>query len=101
MYTRYAEAAGLKIEPMESSPSELGGLKEMIFKSQVRQCSGSCATRAACTRATRAGHRGAGADSHFYRDSRRAPEAEEVDFELKPDEIRVEVCRAGGPGGQA
>jgi peptide chain release factor 1 len=28
------------------------------------------------------------------------PEAEEVDFELKPDEIRIEVCRAGGPGGQ-
>jgi hypothetical protein len=28
------------------------------------------------------------------------PEAEEVDLELKPDEIRVEVCRAGGPGGQ-
>ncbi len=28
------------------------------------------------------------------------PEAEEVDLELKPDEIRIEVCRAGGPGGQ-
>ncbi|HWB58692.1 MAG TPA: peptide chain release factor-like protein, partial [Chthoniobacteraceae bacterium] len=28
------------------------------------------------------------------------PEAEEVDLELKPEEIRIEVCRAGGPGGQ-
>src|SRR6202035_756436 len=28
------------------------------------------------------------------------PEAEDVDLELKPDEIRIEVCRAGGPGGQ-
>jgi peptide chain release factor 1 len=28
------------------------------------------------------------------------PEAEEVDLELKADEIRIEVCRAGGPGGQ-
>src|SRR5207237_4464668 len=28
------------------------------------------------------------------------PEAEEVDFELKPDELRIEVCRSGGPGGQ-
>ena len=28
------------------------------------------------------------------------PEAEEVELELKPDEMRIEVCRAGGPGGQ-
>src|SRR5262249_9103494 len=28
------------------------------------------------------------------------PEAEEVDLEIKPDELRIEVCRAGGPGGQ-
>src|SRR5438270_11974796 len=32
MYNRYAESAGLKIESMDSSPSELGGLKEVIFK---------------------------------------------------------------------
>src|SRR2546423_8752755 len=32
MYHRYAESAGLKIESMDSSPSELGGLKEVIFK---------------------------------------------------------------------
>src|SRR4030095_13926458 len=32
MYTRYAEAAGLKTEDLESSPSELGGLKDVIFR---------------------------------------------------------------------
>jgi peptide chain release factor 1 len=32
MYHRYAETAGLKIEDLESSPSELGGLREAIFK---------------------------------------------------------------------
>src|SRR5207237_6530597 len=32
MYNRYAEAAGLKAEDLESSPSELGGLKESIFR---------------------------------------------------------------------
>src|SRR5205085_8987796 len=32
MYNRYAESAGLKTEDLESSPSELGGLKEVIFR---------------------------------------------------------------------
>src|SRR5437773_4218293 len=32
MYNRYAESAGLKVEDLESSPSELGGLKESIFR---------------------------------------------------------------------
>jgi len=32
MYSRYAESKGLKLETLESSPSELGGLKEMIFR---------------------------------------------------------------------
>ena len=31
MYTRYADAQGWKVEPMDSSPSDLGGYKEIIF----------------------------------------------------------------------
>jgi hypothetical protein len=47
MYNRYAETAGLKIEDLESSPSELGGLKETIFKISANRFFGSCVMKAA------------------------------------------------------
>ena len=101
MYARYAEAAGLKIEPLESSPSELGGLKEMIFQvsgegvfRKLRYESGvHRVQRVPATEAQGRIHTSTATVAVL-------PEAEEVDLELKPDEIRIEVCRAGGPGGQ-
>ena len=101
MYNRYAEARGLKVEEMESSPSELGGLREVIFKvsgqavfRQIRYESGvHRVQRVPATEAQGRIHTSTATVAVL-------PEAEEVDFELKPDEIRVEVCRAGGPGGQ-
>jgi len=53
MYNRFAESAGLKIESMDSSPSELGGLKEVIFKvsgESVFRKSQSCRRNHAGTR---------------------------------------------------
>jgi len=101
MYSRYAEAHGLKIEQMESSPSELGGMREVIFKvsgqavfRQIRYESGvHRVQRVPATEAQGRIHTSTATVAVL-------PEALEVDFELKPDEIRVEVCRAGGPGGQ-
>jgi peptide chain release factor 1 len=101
MYCRYGEANGLKIEQLESSPSELGGLKEVIFKvsgqavfRQLRYESGvHRVQRVPATEAQGRIHTSTATVAVL-------PEAEEVDFELKPDELRIEVCRAGGPGGQ-
>jgi peptide chain release factor 1 len=101
MYTRYAETAGLKIEPLESSPSELGGLKEVIFKvigegvfRKLRYESGvHRVQRVPATEAQGRIHTSTATVAVL-------PEAEEVDLELKPEELRIEVCRAGGPGGQ-
>ena len=101
MYTRYIDAAGLKIEPMDSSPSELGGLKEVVFRvsgeavfRRLRYESGvHRVQRVPATEAQGRIHTSTATVAVL-------PEAEEVDLELKPDEIRVEVCRAGGPGGQ-
>ena len=101
LYSRYAETIGLKIEPLESSENELGGLREMIFKvsgdgvfRKLRYESGvHRVQRVPATEAQGRIHTSTATVAVL-------PEAEEVDFELKPDELRIEVCRAGGPGGQ-
>jgi peptide chain release factor 1 len=101
MYTRYAEAQGWKVEAMDSNPSDLGGFKEIIFsvigsdvykrlkwESGVHRVQRVPATEAqgrihtsTCTVAV-------------------LPEAQEVDIDIKPEEIEVTVCRASGKGGQ-
>src|SRR5213596_958050 len=101
MYNRYAESAGLKIESMDSSPSELGGLKEVIFKVSGESVFRKLRYESGVHRVQRVPATEAQGRIHTSTATVAVlPEAEEVDLELKPDEIRIEVCRAGGPGGQ-
>jgi peptide chain release factor 1 len=101
MYHRFAESAGLKVEDLESSPSELGGLKEAIFKlsgdsvfRKLRYESGvHRVQRVPATEAQGRIHTSTATVAVL-------PEAEDVDLELKPEDLRIEVSRAGGPGGQ-
>ena len=101
MYNRYAESAGLKTEDLESSPSELGGLKEVIFRvageavfRKLRYESGvHRVQRVPATEAQGRIHTSTATVAVL-------PEAEDIDIDLKPDELRIEVSRAGGPGGQ-
>lgn len=101
MYCRYAETKGLKIEQLESSPSELGGLREIIFKTSGEAVFRKLRYESGVHRVQRVPATEAQGRIHTSTATVAVlPEAEEVDFELKPDEIRIEVCRAGGPGGQ-
>jgi peptide chain release factor 1 len=101
MYSRYAEAVGLKIEPLESSPSDLGGYKEIIFKVSGEGVFRKLRFESGVHRVQRVPATEAQGRIHTSTATVAVlPEAEEVDLELKPDEIRIEVCRAGGPGGQ-
>ena len=101
MYSRYAEATGLKVEPMESSPSELGGFREMIFRVSGSSVFRKLRYESGVHRVQRVPATEAQGRIHTSTATVAVlPEAEEVDLELKPDEIRIEVCRAGGPGGQ-
>src|SRR3954470_4710982 len=101
MYNRYAETAGLKIEDLESSPSELGGLKETIFKISGEAVFRKLRYESGVHRVQRVPATEAQGRIHTSTATVAVlPEAEEVDFELKPEDLRIEVCRAGGPGGQ-
>ncbi len=101
MYTRYVEGIGLKIEPMDSSTSELGGLKEVIFRVSGESVFRRLRYESGVHRVQRVPATEAQGRIHTSTATVAVlPEAEEVELELKPDEIRVEVCRAGGPGGQ-
>ena len=101
MYNRYAESAGLKIEDMESSPSELGGLKEVIFKVSGEAVFRKLRYESGVHRVQRVPATEAQGRIHTSTATVAVlPEAEEIDFELKPEDLRIEVCRSGGPGGQ-
>jgi len=101
MYSRFAEMHGFKIEPLESSPSELGGLREAIFKVSGPQVFRTLRYESGVHRVQRVPSTETQGRIHTSTATVAVlPEAEEVDFELKPDELRIEVCRAGGPGGQ-
>ena len=101
MYTRLAEAKGWKVEVMDTSASERGGLKEV-----VAQVSGRNAYR--FLRYESGGHRvqrvpeteTQGRIHTSIATVAVMPVAEEVDASWKPEEVRVDTMRAGGPGGQ-
>jgi len=101
MYHRYAESAGLKAEDLESSPSELGGLKEVIFKVSGESVFRKLRYESGVHRVQRVPATEAQGRIHTSTATVAVlPEAEDVDVELKPDDLRIEVSRSGGPGGQ-
>jgi peptide chain release factor 1 len=101
MYTRFAETHGFKLESLESSGGELGGMKEVIFKVTGDQVFRTLRYESGVHRVQRVPATETQGRIHTSAATVAVlPEAEEVDFELKPEEIRIEVCRSGGPGGQ-
>jgi len=101
MYTRYAEGRGWKVETMDSSYSDLGGYKEMIFEITGQDVYKRLKYESGVHRVQRVPATEAQGRIHTSTCTVAVlPEAEEVDVEIKPDELEISVCRASGPGGQ-
>lgn len=101
MYSRYAEAHGWKIETMDSSPSDLGGFKEIIFEVTGADVFKRLKYESGVHRVQRVPATEAQGRIHTSTATVAVlPEAEEVDIEIKPDEVEINVCRASGKGGQ-
>ena len=101
MYQRYADLRGWKAEHLESSPSEVGGFKEVILKITGSEVFRYLKYESGVHRVQRVPATETQGRVHTSTVTVAVlPEAEEVDVELKPEELRIEVCRAGGAGGQ-
>lgn len=101
MYTRYAENRDWKVEPIEGSTSEAGGLKEVIVKISGEDVFRSMRYESGVHRVQRVPVTEAQGRIHTSTATVAVlPEAEDVDVQLKPDEVRIEVCRSSGAGGQ-
>src|SRR3989304_4147666 len=101
MYSRYAELRGWKVEVLSSSPTGLNGLKEMIAMIEGRGAYSRLKYESGVHRVQRVPETEASGRRHTSTVTVAVlPEAEEVEVEVKPDEIRVDTFRAGGQGGQ-
>lgn len=101
MYQRNAETRGWKCEHLESSPSEVGGFKEVILKITGEQVFRSLKYESGVHRVQRVPQTETQGRVHTSTVTVAVlPEAEDVDVDLKPTDLRIEVCRSGGAGGQ-
>ena len=101
MYCRFAEAKGWRVQAMHASHSERNGFKEVVFGLAGDDVYKLLKYESGVHRVQRVPDTEANGRIHTSTVTVAVlPEAEEVDVEIKPDEIEVSVCRASGPGGQ-
>ena len=102
MYTRYAERRSWKIESLSLSPNSTGGFKEVIFSVQGEGAYGHLHHESGIHRVQRVPVTEASGRIHTSAASVAIlPEAEEVDIEIASEELRIDVFRSSGPGGQS
>jgi len=102
MYMRYAENNGWKTEFIDASPSGIGGYKEIVFSIQGENVFRAMQFEGGTHRVQRVPvTEGSGRIHTSTATVAVLPEAEDVDeLEIKPDDLRVDVYRASGAGGQ-
>jgi peptide chain release factor 1 len=102
MYTRWAENHGYKIEMLSHSETGVGGFKEVIFQVRGRGAYSQLKYESGVHRVQRVPVTEAQGRIHTSTATVAVlPEADEVEVEIGPNDVRVDVFRATGPGGQS
>lgn len=101
MYQHYAESRHWSLEIMDASPTELGGFKEIVFQLSGAGVYGRMKFESGVHRVQRVPETESQGRVHTSTVTVAVlPEAEEVDIEINPADLRIDTYRAGGAGGQ-
>ena len=101
MYSRYAEAQGWKVNIMDANPTEIGGFKEISFAVEGQGAYSKLKYESGTHRVQRVPVTESGGRIHTSAVTVAVlPEADEVDVDIRPEELRIDTYRAGGAGGQ-
>jgi peptide chain release factor 1 len=102
MYIRFGETHGFKSELLSDSPSEAGGYKEVVFKMIGPEAYGTFKLEAGVHRVQRVPATESQGRIHTSTVTVAVlPEAEETDIEINQGDLRIDVYRSGGNGGQS
>jgi peptide chain release factor 1 len=102
MYLKHAEKQGWRVEMMNSNPTGMGGFKEIIFLVEGNDVYGELKYESGVHRVQRVPVTEASGRIHTSAASVAVlPEAEEVEVQIDPEDLRVDVFRSSGPGGQS
>jgi peptide chain release factor 1 len=102
MYTRYADVKGWKVEVMEKNQNEIGGMKEVTFQVSGESVYDDLKFESGAHRVQRVPETESGGRIHTSAVTVAVmPEAEETDVEIKQEELRIDVYRSSGHGGQS
>lgn len=101
MYQHFADAMGYRIEIIDFNESERGGFKEIVFSISGDEVFGTLKFESGVHRVQRVPETEASGRVHTSAATVAVlPEAEDIDIEIKDEELRIDIYRAGGKGGQ-
>ena len=101
MYQRYAEARGWRVEPISASPAELGGYKEVIASVSGQGVFARLKFESGVHRVQRVPATESGGRIHTSAATVAVlPEAEDVDVQIEDKDLRIDIYRSSGAGGQ-
>ena len=101
MYAYYAQSKHWSVSEISSNPTELGGYKEVILSISGKEVYGNLRWESGVHRVQRVPETESGGRIHTSAVTVAVlPEAEATEVEIKQEDLRIDVMRAGGPGGQ-